>query len=498
MQPLDSVGAALDADFHVEADGEYFALIMESSSGASGSRQGRNRQYNEALRLLLTRLGSMDVTMTDALVDSRRTKQMGLPEQERRLVQVPIRLAEVPDMEALRRQMGTAQAKIGQAETATKGGNATKRIRLRLDVPGYSASDADRLEYRLANADGDAVPPVWTIDELMDKLSHLVVDRSGGQPHLYQPIVLLWAIGRAADDEPRVLDWVETRRQLEELLQRYGEQPRPHLPLAALSQAGLWQLDGPRPIPTAHRHEAQQWFAQHQPNGGLVVPAYELVRSSGEARTEAVAFLLREFFSRHHDWIDILNDVGLGGAPILQDASLTEAIADDALAAVPVSPTENEYARWCGVAEQGQKPGETLRKKGITHDVIQRLASARQAVIVRSEGHCENPDCGGEPKDVTAKGAPILEVDHVMDLALDGPDHPENMIALCPNCHAVKTRGSTREQLRSKLLVVARQRHKAVLGTLRLALRGNSLRPGDLPAQLSASDHAYATGVLLA
>lgn len=469
MQPLDSAGAVLDADFHVEADGEHLALIMESSSGASGSRQGRNRQYNEALRLLLTRLGSMDATMMDALVDSRRTKQMGLPEQERSLVQVPIRLANVPDMEALRRQIGTAQAKIGQAETATKGGNATKRIRLRLDVPGYGVGDGDRLEHRLANADGDAVPALWTIDELMEKVSHLVVDRSGGLPHLYQPIALLWAIGRAADGEPRMLGWAETWRQLEELLQRYGEQPRPHLPLAALSQAGLWELDGPPPIPTAHRHEAQQWFTQHQPNGGLVVPAYELVRSSNEARTEAAAFLLREFFSRHDDWIDILNDVGIGEAPILQDASLTETIADDALAAMPVSPMENEYARLCGIAGQGQKPGETLRKTGVTHDVIQRLASARRAVILRSEGHCENPDCGGEPKDVTAKGAPILEVDHVMDLALEGPDHPENMIALCPNCHAVKTRGSTREQLRSKLLAVTRQRHKAGLRTIGLA-----------------------------
>ncbi|MGI5327970.1 hypothetical protein [Actinomadura nitritigenes] len=35
------------------------------------------------------------------------------------------------------------------------------------------------------------------------------------------------------------------------------------------------------------------------------------------------------------------------------------------------------------------------------------------------------------------------------------------MIALCPNCHAVKTRGRSRERLREMLRVEARQRHSA-------------------------------------
>jgi 5-methylcytosine-specific restriction protein A len=37
------------------------------------------------------------------------------------------------------------------------------------------------------------------------------------------------------------------------------------------------------------------------------------------------------------------------------------------------------------------------------------------------------------------------------------------MIALCPNCHAIKTRGRTREQLRQELFAVATQRHQAIL-----------------------------------
>jgi hypothetical protein len=64
---------------------------------------------------------------------------------KRRLITEPVKLALVPDMEALRVQMGTAQAKIAQEPDATKGGNSTKRIRLRLDVPGYGPDQAQRI-----------------------------------------------------------------------------------------------------------------------------------------------------------------------------------------------------------------------------------------------------------------------------------------------------------------------------------------------------------------
>jgi hypothetical protein len=79
-------------------------------------------------------------------------------------------------------------------------------------------------------------------------------------------------------------------------------------------------------------------------------------------------------------------------------------------------------------------------------------------VLVRSEGRGENPGCAGQPSDVTDSGGPILEVDHVRDIALGGAGKPRQMIALCPNCHAVKTRGRTREQLSQTLLATAEKR----------------------------------------
>jgi hypothetical protein len=147
---VDDHGGALVAEYSVEADGGHLAVIMESRSGSSGSRVARNPDYNRGLTVLLARLGKLNAVLVDALVDSRYTQDLRLPEADRRLIQAPIRLASVPDPDALRRRLGTAQSKVAQAPDATKGGNSTKRIRLRLSVPGFQHEDASRLAHALA------------------------------------------------------------------------------------------------------------------------------------------------------------------------------------------------------------------------------------------------------------------------------------------------------------------------------------------------------------
>ncbi|KOV87726.1 hypothetical protein ADL01_03785 [Streptomyces sp. NRRL WC-3618] len=92
-----------------------------------------------------------------------------------------------------------------------------------------------------------------------------------------------------------------------------------------------------------------------------------------------------------------------------------------------------------------------------------RISQAREAVLIRCDGRCENPRCPGQPDDLTDDGRPILEVDHVEEIAAGGRDHPSQMVALCPNCHAVKTRGRTREALRGVLAQAARDKHAAWL-----------------------------------
>ncbi|MGH4033856.1 HNH endonuclease signature motif containing protein [Actinomycetota bacterium Odt1-20B] len=300
-------------------------------------------------------------------------------------------------------------------------------------------------------------------DGLVDRIAHLRVAHAEGGPRLYQPIALLWAIGRALRSEPRTLSWRETSTSLSGLLERCGlrgERPRPDYPVLALYHAGLWSLhDYEGTVPPAHGDAVpRRWFAAQQPAGGLVEPVHELMRVSGQARVAVIQAITERFFD------------GLDETPLLQAVGLyEESVADDlhggpeststASSAVDPVASAAQYERLCSLVERREESQRGRRRAGVSRDPI-RSGSARRAVLIRSEGLCENPGCGGQPDDVTDTGGPILEVDHIVDIAGDGRDHPSQMIALCPNCHAVKTRGSTRDDLRSVFLDVVRERHR--------------------------------------
>jgi len=143
---------------------------------------------------------------------------------------------------------------------------------------------------------------------------------------------------------------------------------------------------------------------------------------------------LGEFLGRHGNhapqrWFTtnqpaILDDAGLADPDVAED----EVPAGDVI--VVKSPLEEEYRRLCGIRTGTGGQGTRFGQPRTTVDIL-RLGSARRAVLLRSEGHCENPHCTGEPQDITDAGHPILEVDHV--------------------------------QLRHELFAVATQRHQAIL-----------------------------------
>ncbi|MGW1351568.1 HNH endonuclease [Streptomyces sp. NPDC002409] len=121
------------------------------------------------------------------------------------------------------------------------------------------------------------------------------------------------------------------------------------------------------------------------------------------------------------------------------------------------------YRRLAQRAEANAERRGQLKKPTIVDRLI-RDPGARAAVIRRSKGDCESPECQGHPKELTTAGLPILQVDHVRDLTKGGPDVPWNMIALCPNCHALKTYGENRKKLRHLLAITAKNLHKKELG----------------------------------
>ncbi|MEU7928133.1 DUF3883 domain-containing protein [Micromonospora sp. NPDC049107] len=154
VRMTDDDGRVLNAEFVVEADGQGLALVLESAGGQSAAGLTRNSDYTPALELLLARLRSRGAVLVDALVDSKRTAH--LSEADRRVLDGRMSLVAVDDLAALRLQLTSRQGRIGQSPDAPKAGNNRKRLRLRLQVPGYGPGDARRLSADLAG--GSSLP----------------------------------------------------------------------------------------------------------------------------------------------------------------------------------------------------------------------------------------------------------------------------------------------------------------------------------------------------
>ncbi|MER5896962.1 HNH endonuclease [Streptomyces sp. NPDC001876] len=142
---------------------------------------------------------------------------------------------------------------------------------------------------------------------------------------------------------------------------------------------------------------------------------------------------------------------------------ITSKVPEPSIAPSTVSAIEStasvEYQRLVRKVEQREPITYGERRENIRQAPV-RLEEARNAVLLRCQGRCENPTCGGAPNDLTDDGRPILEVDHVQRITEGGRDHPSQMVALCPNCHAMKERGANRQVLQAALRDVAARTHQ--------------------------------------
>ncbi len=75
---------------------------------------------------------------------------------------------------------------------------------------------------------------------------------------------------------------------------------------------------------------------------------------------------------------------------------------------------------------------KSSNKKEIKTLVAIRSEAIKIYALKRANGTCEG--CGNAAP-FSSKDGPFLEVHHMERIADGGPDHPENVAALCPNCH---------------------------------------------------------------
>ncbi|MFF2778237.1 YDG/SRA domain-containing protein [Streptomyces sp. NPDC058052] len=152
----------------------------------------------------------------------------------------------------------------------------------------------------------------------LNAFTSLRVDRSSGQPARHQPIVLLWAAGRAHQGKQRLTPWNASKDELAALLAKYGQpgsMPAPEYPFTALHRSPLWKLEGiTEDVPQARGSSLGPWLDQHDPRGGFEKDLHERLVSDMPFRDEAVSRLLQTYFT-DVDWQDILIDVGLQSGP---------------------------------------------------------------------------------------------------------------------------------------------------------------------------------------
>jgi len=78
-----------------------------------------------------------------------------------------------------------------------------------------------------------------------------------------------------------------------------------------------------------------------------------------------------------------------------------------------------------------------------------RSIEIKKYALLRANGNCEN--CEKEAPFVNLNEIPFLEVHHIFSLADEGPDHPVNVAAICPNCHKEAHYGKNKEKIKEEL-----------------------------------------------
>jgi 5-methylcytosine-specific restriction protein A len=93
------------------------------------------------------------------------------------------------------------------------------------------------------------------------------------------------------------------------------------------------------------------------------------------------------------------------------------------------------------------------RIKLTVQEYKERSRLVKTYALLRANGVCEL--CKKPAPFVSEAGIPFLEVHHIFRLADDGPDTPENVAALCPNCHREAHFGKEKDYLKKKLSKLA-------------------------------------------
>lgn len=137
----------LDAEIQLVAPTRV-SFVVESRGGAKGSNQVRNPDYNEALEVLLERMGALGASLDDALIVSEKALRLYPRAADRRLaLEFPISLVQVESFESLRLEICRSQISVARSPRVQdeRKGNPTRRIALEFSLGDRPNLDAESI-----------------------------------------------------------------------------------------------------------------------------------------------------------------------------------------------------------------------------------------------------------------------------------------------------------------------------------------------------------------
>jgi HNH endonuclease len=126
-----------------------------------------------------------------------------------------------------------------------------------------------------------------------------------------------------------------------------------------------------------------------------------------------------------------------------------------------ISGRSYEYIRIKRAPKSAAEKFANLRRRAyesIVDEVPKKLAEVMRRersklmaeyAFARSSGSCEG--CLKAAPFIRRNNQPYLEIHHIKELAAGGIDHPANVVAVCPNCHARITHGKDGKEFNSEI-----------------------------------------------
>ncbi|WP_459808533.1 HNH endonuclease [Halopiger thermotolerans] len=108
---------------------------------------------------------------------------------------------------------------------------------------------------------------------------------------------------------------------------------------------------------------------------------------------------------------------------------------------------ETLYERAKGNSAPGPEEGKTTTT---TRKTYSRSKSVKEYALRTADGVCQG--CEETAPFIGRDGNPFLEVHHLYRRSDGGPDHPDNVIALCPNCHRRVHYGEDGDEFNQELI----------------------------------------------